>query len=165
MWYRKCSLSLSLLAALAVISGCGSQAESRPSSSQTDSIRRGEYLVRVGACNDCHTPGYLLNEGQVPVEDWLVGNSLGWSGPWGTTYARNLRLRFQDFRSKEEWIEYARLIRTLPPMAWFNLTAMTDEDLGAIYDFIRHLGPKGSAAPLNIPVDRAPDGPVVQFPM
>ena len=24
-----------------------------------DGVARGEYLVRFGGCNDCHTPGYF----------------------------------------------------------------------------------------------------------
>jgi len=161
---RKWSLSLSLVAVVAVLHGCGMREQPAESNTQS-SIQRGEYLIRVSGCNDCHTPGYLLAEGKTPVDDWLVGDNLGWHGPWGTTYASNLRLRFQDFRNKEEWIEYARLIRPLPPMPWFNLAAMTDEDLGAIYDFIRNLGPKGAAAPDRVPPDVEPQGPVVEFPM
>lgn len=165
MSYRKCALAMAVVTAAAVSYGCGSRQQSNQSSSSASSIQRGEYLVRIGACNDCHTPGYLLSEGQTPVDDWLVGDTLGWRGPWGTTYPRNLRLRFQDFRNKEEWIGYARAIRPLPPMAWFNLAAMSDEDLGAVYDFVRYLGPKGSAIPANVSASEVPNGPVVQFPM
>ena len=50
-------------------------------------IRHGEYIVRITGCNDCHTPGYPEADGNVPVEDWLTGSSLGWRGPWGTTYS------------------------------------------------------------------------------
>lgn len=165
MSYRKWVVSMSLVGVVALASGCGTKGQAVEADSLSASIARGEYLIRVAGCNDCHTPGYLVADGKTPVEDWLVGDSLGWSGPWGTTYASNLRLRFQDFRSKEEWVEYARLIRPLPPMPWFNLAAMTDEDLGAIYDFVRHLGPKGAAAPSVVPVDGTPQGPVVRFPM
>ncbi len=165
MSYRKWLVSMSMVAAAAALCGCEDSQRVAKASTPSDSIQRGEYLVRVAGCNDCHTPGYLVTDGKTPVEDWLTGDSLGWNGPWGTTYASNLRLRFQDFRSKEEWVEYARMIRPMPPMPWFNLAAMTDEDLGAIYDFVRHLGPKGNAAPSTVPVDGTPQGPIVRFPM
>ena len=30
-------------------------------------IERGKYLIVVGGCNDCHTPGYLLEDGNSPL--------------------------------------------------------------------------------------------------
>ena len=59
-------------------------------------VERGKYLVSISACDDCHTPNYGLSGGKVPEKDWLTGDSLGWQGPWGTTYAPNLRLFFQS---------------------------------------------------------------------
>ena len=46
----------------------------------------------VASCNDCHTPGYMQKGGAVPVGEWLTGTPVGYQGPWGTTYAANLRL-------------------------------------------------------------------------
>ena len=35
---------------------------------------RGSYLVNaIGGCNDCHTPGYGMKNGQVPEALWLTG--------------------------------------------------------------------------------------------
>lgn len=34
-----------------------------------------------------------------------------------------------------------------PPMPWFALRDMTDDDLVAVYRFIRSLGPAGQPAP------------------
>jgi mono/diheme cytochrome c family protein len=55
------------------------------------SIARGRYIVKIAGCNDCHTPGYFQTGGKVPEKEWLVGDKLGWRGPWGTTYPSNLR--------------------------------------------------------------------------
>lgn len=162
---RKTTVPMLAVGLLMLVGGCSANSEADKADALAKSIKRGEYLVRVGACNDCHTPGYLMSEGKTPVKEWLVGDSLGWSGPWGTTYAQNLRLRFQDFSSAKEWIEYSHAMRPLPPMAWFNVNAMTDEDLTAIYDFIRWLGPAGKQPPQFVPVSETPAGPVVQFPM
>lgn len=55
-------------------------------------IVRGRYLVKTSGCNDCHTPGYTASGGKVDEKLWLTGDTLGWNGPWGTTYPTNLRL-------------------------------------------------------------------------
>ena len=77
-------------------------------------VDRGRYLVTVGGCNDCHTPGYLVKAGNVPEDRWLVGDSIGFSGPWGTTYPSNLR-RLLANMSEDDWVRYARTLETRPP--------------------------------------------------
>ncbi|MGH8853895.1 MAG: cytochrome C [Telluria sp.] len=127
-------------------------------------IDRGRYLVRIGGCNDCHTPGYAENGGQVAEKEWLTGDQLGWRGPWGTTYAANLRLSMNAM-GENEWVKMAQTFKTRPPMPWFALHDMDKEDLRAIYRFVRHLGPAGKPAPAYVPPDRVPTGPAVLFPM
>jgi len=108
-------------------------------------IERGRYLVGVGACNDCHTPGFNEAAGRIPHNQWLVGSDVGFQGPWGTSYPVNLRLYVQTL-SEAQWL--ARVRQPMrPPMPWFNLRDMTDADLIAIYRFIRALGPAGEPAP------------------
>lgn len=127
------------------------------------SIERGRYIARIAGCNDCHTPGYPESGGKVPEKDWLVGSSLGWRGPWGTTYASNLRLYMQQ-RTEEEWVATAHHSQFRPPMPWFALRDMSEQDLRALYRFVRHLGPAGAAVPSFVPPDKVPQGPVVEFP-
>ena len=55
-------------------------------------VARGRYLITIAGCNDCHTPNYPQSGGKTPEKEWLTGDALGWRGPWGTTYAPNLRL-------------------------------------------------------------------------
>jgi mono/diheme cytochrome c family protein len=117
-------------------------------------VERGRYLITVAGCNDCHTPGYMQNGGAVPVGEWLTGTPVGYQGPWGTTYAANLRLTASRL-TEAEWVQFARQER-LPPMPWFNVAAMTDADLRAIYAFIRSLGRAGTPAPAYV----APGGKV-----
>ena len=64
-------------------------------------IERGRYLVKIGGCNDCHTPGYAQSGGKVPEAQWLSGVPLGFNGPWGTSYASNLRLSAQSITSAD----------------------------------------------------------------
>lgn len=79
-------------------------------------VLRGEYLTRVGGCNDCHTPKLFTEKGmELDTSRLLSGHPAGsplpeidpralqpgyWTlfnghltaavGPWGLTYARNL---------------------------------------------------------------------------
>jgi len=124
--------------------------------------KRGKYLVQIGGCNDCHTPGYAFSGGKVDEKNWLIGDTLGWRGPWGTTYPTNLRLVAQNM-NEAQWMARARS-ELRPPMPWFNLRAMSDGDLKAIYAYLRHLGPAGIAAPAYLSPDKAPTLPFVQFP-
>lgn len=124
-------------------------------------VERGRYLVRISGCNDCHTPGYMEAAGKVDEKLWLTGSPLGWNGPWGTTYASNLRKVTSDL-SETQWLKHARS-EWRPPMPWFNMAAMSDRDLKAIYHYIRHLGPAGNAVPAYLPPDKQPQAPYVQF--
>ena len=126
-------------------------------------LERGRYVVTIGGCNDCHTPGYAMSGGKTPEQDWLVGDSLGWRGPWGTTYPVNLRLYMENLTEKE-WVQRAKTLETRPPMPWFALHAMTETDLRAIYRFIRALGPGGNPAPAYVPPTQEPKPPFILFP-
>jgi mono/diheme cytochrome c family protein len=126
-------------------------------------VNRGRYLIKIGGCNDCHTAGYAPSGGKVPEAQWLMGDALGWNGPWGTTYATNLRLYVQDL-SEEQWVKTARSLTARPPMPWFNVRAMSSGDLRAMYRYVRSLGPAGKPAPAYLPPDKTPPEPVVRFP-
>lgn len=126
------------------------------------SIERGRYLVATSGCNDCHTEGYLTTDGKVAERDWLKGSTLGWTGAWGTTYPPNLRLSAARL-PRSAWIEFARSPRR-PPMPWFNVAAMTRDDVGAIYDFLAALGPAGVPAPVALGASQVAPGATVVFP-
>jgi len=128
-----------------------------------DANARGHYLIQIGGCNDCHTPGYAMSGGKVPEKQWLTGDALGWSGPWGTTYPVNLRLYMQKLDEKA-WVEKAKHLTARPPMPFWALNTMTDSDLRAIYRYVRALGPAGQEAPAYVPPGQEPKGPVVKFP-
>jgi len=128
-----------------------------------DALNRGRYVVTLGGCNDCHTTGYIQSNGQVPESEWLMGDSLGWQGPWGTTYPKNLRLSLSRMTA-DEWVAFARNLETRPPMPWFVLHEMTEEDLRAVYSFVRSLQPLGEPAPDYLPPGQQAAGPVVVFP-
>jgi len=143
-------LGVVAVAALAL----GTVADAVAGDRSADPVERGRYLVTISGCNDCHTAGYMQNGGAVPESEWLKGASVGYQGPWGTTYAANLRLVISR-QTEAEWVAHARKER-LPPMPWFNTRAMTDDDLKAIYAFVRSLGAAGNPAPAYV----APGGKV-----
>ena len=152
---------------LFVLSACASQdQESRTKAGDPSKTisqdPRGRYLVLITGCNDCHTPGFSQSEATLQESEWLTGDSVGWQGPWGTTYAVNLRLFMQGF-SEDAWMKVSRVVRARPPMPWWILHELNESDLRAIYRFIRNLGPKGGRAPASLPPNQKPKTPYILF--
>ncbi len=128
-----------------------------------ETIDRGRYVVLLSHCNNCHTAGYGPAQGNVPEARWLMGNPVGWRGRNGTTYAANLRLWFRDM-SESTWLQVARVIRTRPPMPWWTLRDTSDDDLKAMYWYIRSLQPLGDPAPAFLPAGQVPQPPYSELP-
>lgn len=126
-------------------------------------VKRGRYIVDIGGCNDCHTAGYADAGGNAPESERLKGDTVGYRGPWGTTYPTNLRLSILKM-SEDQWLQYGKNLMTRPPMPWFNIRAMTDADLRALYQYVKSLGVSGTAAPAFVPPDKQPKAPYVQWP-
>jgi ABC-type Fe3+-hydroxamate transport system substrate-binding protein len=112
-------IALGLVSALTFCTGKNAE-ESTKSTTQTsaeDPVKRGEYLVGICGCNDCHTPKTMTAQGPVPdakrllsghpseealpaVTDkkmiapgqWALfnGSLTAAVGPWGTTFAANI---------------------------------------------------------------------------
>jgi len=91
------------------------------------------------------------------------GRGIAFGRPRGTSYAINLRLYFAGL-SEAQWLEHARRMEPRPPMPWWNLRAMSDEELSAIYRYVRAAGPAGRPMPAALPPGQAPAPPFVQFP-
>ena len=139
------------------------RAPAKVNSSAMELDERGRYLVKITGCNDCHTSGYAEVGGKRPERDWLTGDSIGWRGPWGTTYPSNLRL-YMQYLSEDQWVMIAHTAQFRPPMPWYVLHDMTEQDLRAIYRFIRNMGPAGKPAPTYLPPEKEPEGPYILFP-
>jgi mono/diheme cytochrome c family protein len=125
-------------------------------------IARGEYLVRMGGCNDCHTPGWNESGGTLPTSQWLVGSPLGNHGPWGTTYPANLRLKLADM-DEAGWMQYSANLHTRPLMPDFTIRAMREDDRRALYRFVHSLGPAGQPAPAYLPPGVLPPPPYLDL--
>ncbi|AZI20109.1 c-type cytochrome [Chryseobacterium taklimakanense] len=80
------------------------------------------------------------------------------AGPWGISFAANLtpdetgigNWTFDQFKTamtqgKYKGMENGRLL--LPPMPWFNFTEMKDEDLQAIFAYLKSIKPVENVVP------------------
>ncbi len=167
-----------VIAGILAMQGCGGPVSASPAAVSAkphraneyviaaNPIDAGRYLVKLGGCNDCHTPGYVESiamTGKAPAEDeWLTGADVGFSGPWGVSYPANLRLSFQAM-TEEEFLTMAYDGKGRPPMPWPSLQAMSASDLKAIYAYVHSLGAKGKAAPAALSPGVEPDRPHIAF--
>ena len=120
-------------------------------------IEAGRYRVMTSGCNDCHTPMYARTNGAEPPEsEWLRGSDDPHTGPWGTSYGKNLRLAVAE-RSEDEWVELLSTGSSLPPMPWPSVRNMSDYDKRALYRYIKSLpGELGQPAPSPLPPGAVP---------
>jgi cytochrome c553 len=144
------------------LAGCtpkpAAKAEEGPHVVASSPIEAGRYLALVGGCNDCHTPGYNQSGGTMPEAERMTGNPVGYLGPWGVSYAANLRLLAQNI-TEDGWVKLIKDGKSLPPMPTANMSRMSDQDLRALYQYIRSLGAKGEPEPDNLPPGVAPKTP------
>ena len=106
--------------------------------------KRGQYLVTLASCADCHTP--MVN-GQ-PEDDKAFAGGMEFKGPWGDVQSANITpdktgISYYD---ENRFIEALRtglvMGRPLNPiMPWDSYRHMTDEDLKAIFAYLRTVKP------------------------
>jgi mono/diheme cytochrome c family protein len=154
--------SLAALASLVLVS-CVKKETLPPPVSEADQVARGHYLVTIIGCNDCHTPGYFY--GAPDTARALSGSELGWKGPWGVSYPRNITPEPQTGIAAWSESDIVTAIRTgkrpdgrilLPPMPWPDLAALSDDDAMAIAKYLKTLTPVMHQAPEIV----APGSPV-----
>jgi mono/diheme cytochrome c family protein len=178
-WFVPCFLALS----------CTAPAQKRTASGQ-GGVERGEYLVTIMGCHDCHTPKRIGPQGPepdfsrmlsghpeeptlpppptLPPGPWVATASwdlTAWSGPWGISYATNLTP--DENTGLGIWNEemFVRALRTgrhmgtsrpiLPPMPWQLYATITDDDIKAMYAYLRSIPPIKN---------RVPDAVIVEPP-
>jgi len=133
-----------------------------PSVQAPSPVLAGRYLVTVGGCNDCHTPGFAATGGKVPETLWLTGNGVGFRGPWGTTYASNLRRWMKDMKA-DDFVTIVKARHDKPPMPWPQLNGMSESDLRAVHAFVKSLPVAGSDMPAYVPPGKEPTTPYVDM--
>jgi mono/diheme cytochrome c family protein len=108
-------------------------------------VARGEYLVRFGGCNDCHTPGYFL--GKLDLSRFLGGSDVGFCLPGvGTFVGPNLTPDNKTGLGTWSRDEIVTAIQTgVRPdgriLALIMFAALTKSDAGAIADYLKSLRP------------------------
>lgn len=163
---RRVGLAMTLAGAVGLVwtpGAAGEEGAAGAAPAAGDVLARGRYLVVVAGCNDCHTERFPEAGGAVPESEWLTGSSLGFRGPWGTTYGTNLR-RYMEGFTEDDWVEVAKEMDSRPPMPWWGMRAMSEADLRAVYAFVRSLGPVGEPEPAYVPPGQEPGTPYVSFP-
>lgn len=126
------------------------------------SIERGLQVAIVGGCHSCHTEGYSEANGKVDPAKAMKGSSVGFRGPWGTTYATNLR-QIARLLKEDGFVIMMKHMQTDPPMPWYNVQAMDESDVRSLYQYIMSLGEPGEPAPQQLPPDQEPKTPYIQF--
>ena len=122
--------------------------DGRPATAGDSDVEAGRYLAVAALCNYCHTANWQP-KGDVPVEQWLAGNPVGWEGPWGVTFASNLRLRAQEW-TEDQWVQTLKTRKEREPMPWSSVNQMSENDARALYRFLKSLGPAGEHTPAPI---------------
>ncbi len=166
-----------------VFSACNNATESKPAVAAEDLVKRGEYLVTIMGCDDCHSPKRMGPQGPelipekrlsgfpgdfatAPLDSNTTKN--GWValwadltaavGPWGQTYAANITSdstgigTWTEAQFKKAFTEgkYKGLDNSrplLPPMPWRNYRNMKEEDLKAIFAFLKATKPVKNVVP------------------
>lgn len=154
--------------------------------SLAEQIAKGERLVTVLGCNDCHSPKVMTATGPVfdtlrllsghPADEQLPPydkeilksyvlfnmNNTAAVGPWGISFAANLT---SDQTGIGNWTEeqFIRAMKMgkwkgiensrdlLPPMPWQGYGQMPDEDMKAIFAYLKSTKPINNAVPIAIP--------------
>ena len=119
-----------------------------------DSVAYGKYLSTIGGCYECHTPHDDHNA--LVAEKAFSG---GWEmrGPWGRNFTANLTPAagtYMAAATRAEFISrfksFASLNAQNSPQApagrntimpWLAFSGMTENDLGAIYDYLKTVKP------------------------
>ena len=169
-WSRLLAFAACCLGAVAATLALTSAAPPAKSAKQ-DPIKRGEYLAVVTGCNDCHTPGTLF--GDPDFSRQLSGSELGWQGPWGVSYPRNLTPDMETGIGKWSKQDIVNTLRTgqrpdgsvlLPPMPWPDTSHMSESDLQALAAYLKSLPPVKHQVPDKQPPGAAPTGSFITMP-
>lgn len=111
-----------------------------------------------------HPEGSKLPPPPAAQGPWIASATwdlTAWSGPWGISYAINLTP--DENTGIGSWSEetFAKALRTgrhmgvsrpiLPPMPWENFRNLSDEDLRAVYAYLRTIPPVKNRVPEPTP--------------
>jgi len=105
----------------------------------------------------------VVPEGVIGPTRWgaaATSDLTAWAGPWGISFAANLT---PDATGLGGWTaqQFIQTMRTgkhvgvgralLPPMPWFDVAVLTDQDLKALFAYLQSLKPISNQVPQPIP--------------
>jgi mono/diheme cytochrome c family protein len=152
------------LVALAALAIAGGYAVSRGVAAESAQLAHGKYLVQLGGCTDCHTPGHLL--GKPDMSRFLGGSDVGLEVPGlGVFVAPNLTP--DKVTGLGNWTkdQIATAIQTgvrpdgrvlAPIMPWRAYAGLTKSDVGAIVQYLSSLPAISHAVPGPFGLDEKP---------
>jgi hypothetical protein len=116
-----------------------------PEPDRTNPVAYGDYLVRLGACRDCHTP--MDDQGQrIPGLEFAGGMTL--IGPYGQITSGNITPDPSGipYYTADLFVEMIRTGRVKAreihaQMPWAIYRQQTDEDLRAIFAYLQTVEP------------------------
>lgn len=104
-----------------------------------------------------------INPAEVQPGKWYLANAhlTAWVGPWGVSFAKNLtpdeptgtgnwteEIFIKSMREGKQ-MGFGRIL--LPPMPWYNVAKLSDEDLKSIFAYLKSLKPIRNQVPDPIP--------------
>jgi mono/diheme cytochrome c family protein len=113
----------------------------------TSQVERGKYLVMLGSCTDCHTPGYFF--GKPDMARYLGGSEVGFEIPGlGVFHGPNLTPDSETGLGNWTIAQIVTAIQTgkrpdgrelAPIMPWRAFANLTKDDVTAIAVFLKSI--------------------------
>ena len=120
-----------------------------------EQVLRGKYLVTLGLCTDCHTPGYFF--GKPDMGRFLGGSEVGFDIPGlGVFHGPNLTPDNETGLGRWSADDIVTAIQTgtrpdgrvlAPIMPWHAFAELTKQDAQAIAAFLKSLPPVSNKVP------------------
>jgi hypothetical protein len=184
-------LQMMLMVSVVLLTDCSNDQKSAPQAAVEPTaeqlVQKGEYLVTIMGCNDCHSPkrmgphgpeiipelmlsGYPSDRPIIKADPSVIKKGLyllnddltSAAGPWGISFAGNLT---SDPTGIGNWTEenFKRALKEgkfkglpgsrtlLPPMPWTNFANIKDEDVKAMFAYLKSTNPVRNVVPAAIP--------------
>lgn len=115
---------------------------------RVEKVERGRYLAAIGNCESCHTP-----EGGA-----AYSGGVKFTTPLGTIYSTNITSDPRAGIGSWTEAEFRRAMhegirkdgsRLFPAFPYTSFTKVSDDDVGAIYEYFRTVPPSPSTPPAN----------------
>jgi mono/diheme cytochrome c family protein len=166
--WRAALATAALWSAILVLWPSEARLEARTADRKT--IERGRYLVTLGGCTDCHTPGHFLGKPDLARE--LGGSEVGFEVPGlGVFYGPNLTPDKETGLGTWNEDDIVKALQTgfrpdgrglVPIMPWPAFAKLTKADAQAIAAYLKSLPPVSNKVPGPFGPSQAPTSYVMK---